>query len=638
MVVRLGDYADRIKPAIEPMISSGGVKQLVIQRLEPCYFSDGMIYPGPGYRLPDREDQNYFPGDKNFSWPEGPDWRSPSIQDAAKNAAVKGVFAQGIFDVLLKMRDMSDFDEASKNLAKYIKEHPDEASGATATSNIAPDLYTHFERNRQQPRVLESGLREIESAFDNASPAAHARFNHYIAQRLSSASLLLSYAADLEVRAVGMFTEKGFMDINRFDEEYIEKSEVAGGWPPTAAFIPERTRARFPAEMAAMFSTLGEIDWKLSRTDAADAAFSRSLKVHAYMEAYRGLSAIAQSRGDQSRAFDFLCDAFLTGRMPAIDITRLKQDFKAIKGGDEQAFETYLDDRYRKNFPSPLKVAKYQPPSRRTKRVALAELFTGAACEPCIPVDLCIEGGLERYSRDELAVVVYHDDAPLPDPLSNPATQERAQFYRTGGSTPHLFLDGKEAGVVADRSNLTAVFAAFSQMLDAHLFAAENADLAVTASRSGSQVTVVVSGNVPQAGLNHLQIALVEKEVSYSGENGLRFQPMVVRAMANQTKDSSGFPVTASGKIDVNFVFDLDAITAANLRYYDEYDAALKERTQGRAAARYREMKHNMNPSRLAVVAFLQDDSRMNVLQSAYAEVTKNPGHPSINDRSFGTG
>ncbi|MGH9466818.1 MAG: hypothetical protein ACRD1Y_05630 [Terriglobales bacterium] len=63
-------------------------------------------------------------------------------------------------------------------------------------------------------------------------------------------------------------------------------------------------------------------------------------------------------------------------------------------------------------------------------------------------------------------------------------------------------------------------------------------------------------------------------------------------------------------------------IEKANLAYYKQFDAEVKKRTRGLFGATYREHKNLINPDRLAIVAFVQDNGKSHaVLQSAYEPV-----------------
>jgi hypothetical protein len=138
----------------------------------------------------------------------------------------------------------------------------------------------------------------------------------------------------------------------------------------------------------------------------------------------------------------------------------------------------------------------------------------------------------------------------------------------------------------------------------------------VPASLTGSVVhaSTEVGGLTAMAHPVRLQLALVETEVSYSGENGLRFQPMVVRALAGVDPGNPaakgaapGFLMRGSQPVTRAHDFDLQAITQGNRAYCDWYIADLKQRVN--IDASFREMKYAMDSSRLAVVAFLQDEA-----------------------------
>ncbi len=269
-----------------------------------------------------------------------------------------------------------------------------------------------------------------------------------------------------------------------------------------------------------------------------------------------------------------------------------------------------------------MSVTPYVPTPARTSRVALAEVFTGQACIPCISVDLSIEAALDRYTRKDVALLVYHIHAPEPDPLSNMSVEDRCRYYDLNDA-PTVFLDGHKAETGEGGPTFAAeVSRTIDGLIDSRLDVPADADLGVTASLSGSVVHASATRRgIADAGRTlRLQIALVEIEVSYSGANGLHFQPMVVRDLAGDGPDK-GFVVDPTAPISRTVDFDLPSITADNLAYYDWYKADLKKRTNGAVEATFRDQKHVMNPDRLAVVAFLQDEKTKAVLQAAYVTV-----------------
>jgi hypothetical protein len=112
-----------------------------------------------------------------------------------------------------------------------------------------------------------------------------------------------------------------------------------------------------------------------------------------------------------------------------------------------------------------------------------------------------------------------------------------------------------------------------------------------------------------------VHLALVENEVHNTGENCLRFHVMVVRSLATAPAGATNFEHT----------FDLEAISAANLRYYDEYAAELKARLGLRGVedcnVTFKELRNTMDPRNLSLIAFAQDEQTKEILQSAYVKV-----------------
>jgi len=119
-----------------------------------------------------------------------------------------------------------------------------------------------------------------------------------------------------------------------------------------------------------------------------------------------------------------------------------------------------------------------------------------------------------------------------------------------------------------------------------------------------------------------LQIALVEDLLRYSGENGVRFHPMVVRSLAGPAGDGSkspsaeGFAVDASKPTTVEHTFDLAKITAELKAHLDDYEI------NGRhGKITFSEKKHTMDSNSLSVVAFVQDEKSKQILQAAYIKL-----------------
>jgi hypothetical protein len=252
--------------------------------------------------------------------------------------------------------------------------------------------------------------------------------------------------------------------------------------------------------------------------------------------------------------------------------------------------------------PATVKVEPYRPGRDRSSRAVLAELFTGTSCSRCVPVALAVNGLLERYGRLELSLLVFHQGVDGPDPMANPSTVVRARRYGVT-RTPTLFIDGAvteaEAGGGATAQE---IYARLVSSIDVLLTKRNEATWSAMASLDGSRLTVSVEVEPRAYGSPdlRLQVALVENELTYAAENGLRVHPMVVRQMAGELND--GVPFTATKPFKVTFAFDLDAVSA-------EYAAAIGKPV------------HAIERTNLAIVTFVQDEKTRHVLQSGYLPV-----------------
>ena len=136
--------------------------------------------------------------------------------------------------------------------------------------------------------------------------------------------------------------------------------------------------------------------------------------------------------------------------------------------------------------------------------------------------------------------------------------------------------------------------------------------------------TVKVAANV--AGVKSdskdlkVQILLVEKELRYSGENGVRFHPMVVRAMGGEKAEGYAIAANGSGTFDASF--DLDKVSNALKAHLDDYEA----KGHRGETFKFSEKKYQIDPHHLAVVVFVQDDKTKHVLQAAYVDLAAPAG------------
>ncbi|MGH9522677.1 MAG: hypothetical protein ACRD3E_09120 [Terriglobales bacterium] len=479
------------------------------------------------------------------------------------------------------------------------------------------------EPQKRDPVATKAVVERFVAGTTSAPAYARTEFYYEIAKNLAGSDLLLDTAADLARKAVPLLNEKDYLDNER---RMLQRKELyARRRDPTAkvdVFPVEEARAHYQAFAAAINATLGSVLLKTGDLDGATRAFQDANKIEPIMEAMTGLSDIAERRGNIADALKYLMDAALTGKLAAAKIKHLDELYAGSHGGSAQGLQADLDDIYRVRFSTPLHPDPYQAPNNRAKRVVLAEFVTGAGCEPCTSVDLAFDAELKRYDRDELALIVYHMHAPHPDPMSNASAEERLKFYDVHGA-PVVFLDGERVhpgdGM---KSEAVRVFDALDKRIENRLNTPEAAQIDLAAKLAGAGVKVEAA--LPEfentGNPLRLMIALVENQVSYSGENGLRFHPMVVRNLATPIASGpAGFAIEPGNNAAVQYTFNLMDISATNLKYYDSYAADLFKRVGMKVS--FKEERYVIDPNKLSVVAFVQDQVTKKVLQSAYVRV-----------------
>jgi hypothetical protein len=243
-------------------------------------------------------------------------------------------------------------------------------------------------------------------------------------------------------------------------------------------------------------------------------------------------------------------------------------------------------------------------------------MFTGAGCPPCVGADFAFEAALERYTPEDFALLVYHVHVPRPDPMTNPSTLARQTLYGVTG-VPSFYIDGVsdgKGGGGADEARKIYTDR-IEPLVDRRLAAKPDARIALQATQAGGsvRVTVGVSGVAPTSRRLKLHLVLVEERVRYSGENGLRFHPMVVRAMAG--KEAGGFALQPGKSTKLDHVFDVAQVVAQAAAHLDDFEKTSTRFPNHTFAVR----THDIERARLAVVAFVQDEESKVILQAAFA-------------------
>lgn len=516
-------------------------------------------------------------------------------------------------------------------LIAYVKAHAAEFDDSMIAYNAGFALEPFIKNNLDNTAKLQAKLTELESAFASVPPNGRTNFDWALARSLLKHDALLPFAEKVARRSTEDIPESEYVAAERREHDHyaevVAKRAKDQGKPAEAPkpFDEQDATSRYKMDMSRRYTVLGDVEAKLGHDDAAERDLQHALDFKSNSDALRNLANLALKHGDKSRALTLYTAAYLRGQLDKDQVADFKHLYFELHPGAPETIERYLDTEYDKTFTIPAKYATYKATHNRTDSVALAEIFTGAGCESCVAVDLAIDAMLQQYSRNDLAVLLYQTSAPTDDPLSNRTVELREDYYQTQRSAPHTFLQGQEIPVEGEAPQTQAVLDTLDKKVDQILDRPSGAELHVTAVRNEDNVEVEVKGDAKDLpSPAHLQVMLVETEVTYSGENGLRYHPMVVRASANRTDNSTGYPI-AGATFTRNCTFDLQQITTDNLKWYGDYLQALKKRLPPDfPMPGFREEKNKMNPNKLAVVVFLQDDKTKQVLQSAYQSISTN--------------
>lgn len=457
-------------------------------------------------------------------------------------------------------------------LAKFAADFPDSSMQPTAHQTILTTLVQKFPEQKDRIAVQVDKIIATTPEFMKSFTFSS------VATTLIEANLLLEKAEELATKGLAL------------TEEELAKTA-------------KQRRASYQVALGRIYLKQGKM-----------AQAERQLKL-AYTNnpqlaaAQLGLAELAEKKGDEKMALDYYLGALALGaKLPEGTRPKVEAMFaKANPGGD---LETLIDAKYNKLNAPPFAVAHYTKTANRSNRLVLGEVFTGAGCGPCVAADLAFDLMMERYKRDDFIVLMYHLHIPLPDPMTNQSTIARGKFYTVNG-VPSYAVDGKMPSAGGGgRDNTKFVYDRVNPTVEKRLELAAEADLKLEATLDGNVIKTkamlnTFTGNAADL---KLHIVLAEERLRYSGENGVRFHPMVVRSMAGE--NAAGFAVKADGT-NAEWKFDVTAITAAIQKYISEYESGRGE------AFKFKAQMHNIDANALTVVAFVQDEKTKNILQAA---------------------
>jgi hypothetical protein len=257
---------------------------------------------------------------------------------------------------------------------------------------------------------------------------------------------------------------------------------------------------------------------------------------------------------------------------------------------------------------------------KSANQVVMMEMFTGAQCPPCVAADIAFDGLIKAYKPTDLVLVQYHMHIPGSDPMTNPDTVARWDYYRKlfaeeVRGVPSTVFNGKVTG--GGGGGMTAAerkFGEYTGVINPLLEKTTETKLAGKAKRTGDKLDITVEAVNGDGDDMKLRLLVVEETVKYAGSNGIRFHHQVVRAMPGgaggvAVKDKS-FKHSAS--------VDLGDVRKSLTKYLDDYTADNPNRPFARP-------DRPMDMKDVRVIAMVQNDKTGEILQAVQIEVEGKP-------------
>jgi len=273
--------------------------------------------------------------------------------------------------------------------------------------------------------------------------------------------------------------------------------------------------------------------------------------------------------------------------------------------GDASKFDEELE---RKQSALPFHPPAFVAPAHWKGKTVLAELFTGSECPPCVAADFAFDGFIESYPSKYLAILEYHLPIPGPDPMMNPATKKRQDYYSVS-STPTVIIDGtKRVSAGGLRQHAKDRFDSIKAEIDPAMAAATDVTIKATARLQGDKVIVDCEFSRVIRSAEY-QVVLVQTEEKHKGGNGIIFHKMVVRDME-----------TVKPSTKVSATFDIPKSEKAADAHLSELEQAPRWQTRN---FKWPVRRNIIDRDKLKVVVFVQDINTKQVNNAFVADVVK---------------
>jgi thiol-disulfide isomerase/thioredoxin len=239
---------------------------------------------------------------------------------------------------------------------------------------------------------------------------------------------------------------------------------------------------------------------------------------------YRTLGWIHVDQKRDQEALEAFLRAAVNGYQPALE--NAKTVYVRLNGSDT-GFEAELDKLRARN---PITPPPFVAPENWRGKTVLAEVFTGSECPPCVAAGYAFDALRESYPTKYLAILKYHLPVPLYDPMINPATKKREDYYgQVIRGVPTAIINGvNTVSVGGARANSFDSFTRAKNAIDPLLETATDIAIKANATIRGDVISVDCQFSKVIEGADY-HIVLVQSEEDFKGGNGLTSHKMVVR-------------------------------------------------------------------------------------------------------------
>lgn len=329
-------------------------------------------------------------------------------------------------------------------------------------------------------------------------------------------------------------------------------------------------------------------------------------------ELYLALGTAEEKLGEKTEAFNTYLEGVTVGRPLSLmrPLQALQKELyphaslDSLIGAAQRKLVDFFPDKYKR----PESVE-----DNPNRKIVLAELFTGSECRPCEAADIAYDKLLERYETSDLTLLEYHLHIPRPDPMANPDAESRSNFYGVS-STPTSVIDGVHIEKSGGQSIAAKTkFAVYADEIDQSLMQRAHAIVKISTHIRRNRISLAVSASVnnPRKSLR-LRVVLAEDNIHYVGANGISNHRFVVRKML---RGAGGVAFSRKGRAVVKDAFSVSSVE-------NQLESYL-ERFEQRAGEVFKEKKSEVDPTRLYIIAFVQDNATHAILQSAIERVKR---------------